>query len=80
MEFEIQDNSYSMTGVKNLSVPISERPFPIDFKFSGVKRDLHKTIDACTAYITTDIRVRVCVYGISELFPHLDMNMYFPCT
>ena len=37
--------------VKNLRVPTSERPSHID----GVKRYIGKTIDACTAYITTNM-------------------------
>ena len=41
------------TRVQNLRGPISERPSPI--AFNGVRFDLGKTIDACTAYITTDI-------------------------
>ena len=38
---------------KNGESPISGRPSPIDF--NRVKRDLGKTSDACTAYITTYI-------------------------
>ena len=53
----------SYTGVKNLRVPYtSERPSPIGF--NAVKRDFAKTLDACTAYITTDMNGYPDVQGL----------------